>query len=116
MRVHSRSGGRPDEIGDQGKHSTALLTNMAKKEKVAFEEEEIEVKTPKHEAQEPNVIFVGKKEVNQDGKRVEVVREAPKFINTPSGRISLPDSDTQQKGFYHPKANFLKAHFPDDYK
>lgn len=87
-----------------------------KETRIEFVEDEVEVPTPK--AQEPNLIFVGKREMfdAEEGKFVKVPAEAPKFFNTAWGRVHLPDSETQHKGFYHERANLIRNTFPDLYK
>lgn len=59
-----------------------------------------------------NIKFIGKVEI----KGETVKGEPPTNINTANGEITLPDADTQHKGFYHERANELIRLFPYFYK
>ena len=75
---------------------------MAKdKTKVEVIEDEVEIPTPKHLREEPNIAYVG-----------DV--EPFKFFNTATGRISLPED--QSKPFYHAQAKLIIQTWPLLYK
>ena len=60
----------------------------------------------------PNLIFIGKREI-----KGELVKGEPfEFINTATGVITLPDAESQHKGFYHEKAGEIIRLFPQYYK
>jgi hypothetical protein len=88
-----------------------LLKIMAKKEKVEFIEEEVELAPPA-----PNVVFAGRewRTDEETGKqKLLPSRFAPEKVNTATGAIHLPPSDVQTGGaFYSEHADFLIKSFP----
>jgi hypothetical protein len=66
----------------------------------------------------PNIIFVRKRTVTgKDGKPIKIPAEAPRFIRDGMTEVyELPDTETQQAGFYHEKAEAIRRLFPDAYK
>lgn len=63
----------------------------------------------KEPTEKPNVQWIGR---NAKGE----LREAFPFVNTPAGKIRLPDTKTQAAGFYHKKGPWLRQTFPQFYK
>lgn len=64
---------------------------------------------------EPNVVFAGKEWRTDEGGKLKLLpmREAPTFINTATGRLSLPPSDVQTAApFWSEHADFLLRNFP----
>jgi hypothetical protein len=57
----------------------------------------------KEEKDTRNIIFIGTGE------------PFPHF-NTATEKVKLPDAETQKKGFYHEKAGWIIALFPQFYK
>ncbi|MBX3266421.1 MAG: hypothetical protein KF831_06910 [Acidobacteria bacterium] len=63
-----------------------------------------------------NIVFVRRERVYRDGQEEQVPAEAPRTIRDGDRLFELPDSKTQQDGFYHPEAARLIRAFPGSYK
>lgn len=63
-----------------------------------------------------NIVFVRRERIYRGGKEEQVLAEAPRTIRDGDRVFELPDSGTQQGGFYHPDAARLIRAFPDSYK